>query len=81
MVKHNQNNYEENTWNDYNGGMSNGRFQQLSDQVRKASYESSKVSVAKQALRNNNISVDQLKSILNESHQVCSKFRPKQGSP
>jgi hypothetical protein len=63
------------TWNDYNGGMSNGRFQQLIDQVRKASFESSKVSVAKQALRNNNISVDQLKSILNEFSFESTKLQ------
>jgi hypothetical protein len=73
--QHNQNNYEENTWNDYNGGMSNGRFQQLIDQIRKASFESSKVSVAKQALRNNNISVDQLKSILNEFSFESTKLQ------
>lgn len=59
-------NYNENTWDAYTGVMSNGRFQLLIDQVRKASFESSKVNVAKQALRNNKITCDQLISLLNE---------------
>jgi len=59
-------NYNENTWDAYTGVMSNGRFQLLLDQVRKASFESSKVNVAKQALRNNKITCDQLVSLLHE---------------
>jgi hypothetical protein len=58
--------YEENTWNAYGNAMSTGRYQQLIEQIRKASFESSKVSVANTGLRNNRVTVQQLIGILQE---------------
>lgn len=68
-------NYNDNTWDAYTGGMSNGRFQLLIDQVRKASFESSKVNVAKQALRNNRITVEQLIDLLHEFSFESTKLQ------
>ena len=59
-------NYTDNTWNTYNGQMSEGRFNQLMEQVNKASFETSKESVAKQALKSNKITCSQLVRLLNE---------------
>lgn len=58
--------YNDRNWNNYSGVMTTGGYNQLIDQIRKASFESSKVSVANTALRNNRISVAQLVGILNE---------------
>ena len=59
-------NYTENTWDAYTGVMSNGRFLMLIDQVRKASFESSKVNVAKLALKNNRLTTAQMVDLLRE---------------
>lgn len=58
--------YNDHNWDDYAGMMSNGRFDLLIEQIRKASFESSKVSVANTGLKGNKISVDQLIRILRE---------------
>jgi hypothetical protein len=68
-------NYNQNTWNDYSGVMSNGRFDLLIQQIRKASFESSKVTVANQALRNNKITVNQMIGILNEFSFESTKLK------
>lgn len=68
-------NYNNNTWNDYTGVMSNGRFDLLIQQIRKASFESSKVNVASQALRNNKITVNQLIGILGEFSFESTKLK------
>lgn len=68
-------NYNDNTWNEYSGVMSNGRFDLLIDQVRKASFESSKVNVASQALRNNKITVRQMVSLLGEFSFESTKLK------
>ena len=68
-------NYNQNTWNDYSGVMSNGRFDLLIQQIRKASFESSKVNVANQALRNNKITVNQMIGILNEFSFESTKLK------
>ncbi len=60
------NNFNDNTWDNFRGGMSNGRYNQLIEQIRNASFESSKVSVANTALRGNTITVSQLVGILRE---------------
>lgn len=58
--------YNDRNWNNYSGVMSNGGYNQLLDQIRKASFESSKVSAAKTGLKGNKITVNQLIGILNE---------------
>jgi hypothetical protein len=68
-------NYNDNAWENFNGQMSEGRFNQLIDQIRKASFENSKVSVAKQALKNNRISCRQLLSIINEFSFETTKLQ------
>lgn len=68
-------NYDDNSWGNYHGQMSEGRFQSLIDQIRKASFESSKTSVAKQALRNNRITCSQLLRILNEFSFESTKLQ------
>lgn len=68
------NNYDDNNWNSYRGIMSTGRFESLIEQIRKTSFESSKVNVAKQALKDNTISVSQLKGIVNEFTFESSKL-------
>jgi hypothetical protein len=60
------NNYEDNNWAHYNGGLSNSRYIQLIDQVRKASFESSKVTVLNTMLRNTTLTVAQMLGILRE---------------
>jgi hypothetical protein len=62
-------------WGNFNGQMSEGRFSQLIEQVRKASFETAKVSVAKQALRDNRISCNQLLRILNELSFESTKLQ------
>ncbi|MBL7765283.1 MAG: DUF4476 domain-containing protein [Chitinophagaceae bacterium] len=59
-------NYDENSWNTYKGVMSNGRYQMLIDQMRKASFETSKDKVARQLLVNERITVNQLIGVLKE---------------
>ena len=68
-------NYNDNAWENFNGQMSEGRFNQLIDQIRKASFENSKVSVAKQALKNNRISCRQLLSIIHEFSFESTKLQ------
>lgn len=58
--------YNDRNWNNYSGVMSSGGYNQLIDQIRKASFESSKVSVANTGLRGNRITVQQLVGILRE---------------
>jgi len=58
--------YEDNNWNSYNGTMSTGRFNSLIEQIRSASFESTKINIAKQAVKDNVITVFQLKGILKE---------------
>lgn len=69
------NNYNDNTWDDHSGVMSIGRFDLLVQQVRKASFESSKVNVASQALRNNRITTSQMISLLNEFSFESTKLK------
>lgn len=64
--KNQDNNYDGETWNNFKGQISNGRFDQLIEQIRKASFESSKVSTANAGLMNVQITVKQLIGILNE---------------
>ncbi len=68
------NNYQENNWDDFNGAMSTGRYQQLIDQIRKASFETSKLNVAKAGMKNNRIDVNQMIGILNEFTFESSKL-------
>lgn len=68
-------NYNDNSWGAYNGQMSEGRFKQLIDQIKKASFETSKESVAKQALKTNNITCSQLVRILNEFSFESTKLQ------
>ncbi|QLH44425.1 MAG: DUF4476 domain-containing protein [Bacteroidota bacterium] len=58
--------FQQNDWNSYTGVMSTGRFQSLIDRIRKASFETSKVSTANTGIRNNKITVQQLIGILGE---------------
>ncbi|HNF72869.1 MAG TPA: DUF4476 domain-containing protein [Chitinophagaceae bacterium] len=67
--------YTENNWDQYNGSMSEGRFNELLNQVRKASFENSKVSVAKQALKTNRINCKQLLTIINEFSFESTKLQ------
>ena len=60
------NNYQNNKWNKYQGVMSNSRYLQLIDQVRDASFESSKVTLLNTMLRNTNITTAQLIGVLKE---------------
>jgi hypothetical protein len=46
--------------------MSTGRFNSLIEQIRSASFESTKINIAKQAIKDNVITVFQLKGILKE---------------
>lgn len=71
----NRNSYYDKHWDNYNGQMSEGRFNELIIQIRKASFENSKVSVAKQALITNKISCKQLLSILNEFSFESTKLQ------
>lgn len=73
--KNNNNNFDDNSWDSYTGVMSDGRFQLLIEQVRKASFESSKVNVAKSALQNNQLTVNQLILILNEFSFESTKLQ------
>lgn len=69
------NNYEDNEWANYNGGLSISRYNQLIDQVRKASFESSKVSVLNSILRNTRLSVAQMTGILKELSFESTKLQ------
>ncbi|MEN9339623.1 MAG: hypothetical protein RIQ62_935 [Bacteroidota bacterium] len=71
----NQGNYNDNQWDNYNGQMSEGRFSELIAQIRKASFENSKTSVAKQALKTNRITCKQLLAILNEFSFESTKLQ------
>jgi hypothetical protein len=73
--KNNNNNFDDNSWDSYTGVMSDGRFQLLIEQVRKASFESSKVNIAKSALQNNQLTVNQLILILNEFSFESTKLQ------
>jgi hypothetical protein len=73
--QHHQENHNENGWGSFNGQMSDGRFTQLTGQIRKASFETSKVSVANQALKTNKITCQQLLSILNEFSFESTKLQ------
>lgn len=58
--------YRDQNWNNYNGVMSTGRYQSLIEQIRKSSFESSKENVAKVAVRDNQLTVEQMKGIVAE---------------
>lgn len=60
------NNYEDNSWENYKGGLSIGRYNQIIDQVRKTTFESSKVTLLNSMLRNTRITVAQMVGLLKE---------------
>ena len=72
---HNQQDNTDGTWGSFNGQMSEGRFSQLISQIQKASFETSKGSVAKQALKTNKITCQQLLRILNEFSFESTKLQ------
>lgn len=59
-------NYYQNDWNNYSGEMSTGRYNQMIEQVRKTSFESSKVTLLNTMLTNTRITVNQMIGILRE---------------
>jgi len=64
----NTNNYNDDRNNNYNNKykpMSNEMFAQVKQTLQKTSFESSKLSIAKQVLDNNTISISQVKEIMN----------------
>ncbi|MBK9481038.1 MAG: DUF4476 domain-containing protein [Bacteroidetes bacterium] len=63
---HDNNNYEDNNWENYRGALSIGRYNQLIDQVRKTTFESSKITLLNSMLRNTKLTVAQLMGILKE---------------
>jgi hypothetical protein len=67
--------YNDPNWSDYKGAMSSGRFEQLIQQVRKTSFETTKVNVADQALKADKISVNQMKNLLNEFAFESTKLK------
>ncbi len=67
--------YEENEWAHFNGGLSNSRYLQLIDQVRKASFESSKVNVLNVMLRNTTFTVAQMSGMLKELSFESTKLQ------
>lgn len=69
------NNYEDNDWARYNGAISTSRYNQLIEQVRNSSFESSKVDVVNLMLKNNKINVDQLIGILKEFSFESTKLQ------
>jgi hypothetical protein len=71
----NHDNYTDHSWDSYNGQMSESRFLLLIEQIRKASFESSKESVAKQGLKLNKITCAQLLRILNEFSFESTKLQ------
>ncbi|MEZ5046385.1 MAG: DUF4476 domain-containing protein [Chitinophagaceae bacterium] len=70
----NQDYNHDNDWGHYQNGMSQSRFNQLIQEVKNASFEKSKVSIAETALSSNSISVSQLLGILNEFSFESSKL-------
>jgi hypothetical protein len=73
--RNDHNDYNDPNWNGYEGGMSSGRFEQVLQQVRKSSFESSKLSIANQAIRDNKITVAQMVSLLNEFNFENTKLQ------
>lgn len=69
------NNYEDNNWAHYQGGLSNSSYLQMIDQVRKASFESSKVNVLNTRLRYTTITVAQTVGILQELSFESTKLQ------
>lgn len=67
--------YDDNSWDRFGNGMSQGRYDQLIQQVRNASFENSKMSVANSALANNRITVNQLVGILRELSFESNKLK------
>jgi hypothetical protein len=64
-----------NGWSNYNGAMSSQRFELLKEQVRKASFETAKTSVIKQAMKNNKITCQQLLQLMNEYSFESAKLQ------
>ncbi len=67
--------HTENGWGSFNGQMSEGRFAQLIGQIQKASFETSKASIANQALKTNKISCQQLLRIMSEFSFESTKLQ------
>jgi len=66
---------DNNSWGSYKGQMSEGRLNDLILQIRKASFETSKESVAKQAIRSNKVTCKQLLQIINEFSFESTKLQ------
>jgi hypothetical protein len=68
-------NFESETWNSYEGNLSHGRHQQILDQMRQTSFENSKVNLANAALKNNKFTTRQLVDMLNEFSFESTKLK------
>lgn len=68
-------NYNNNEWSEYGGLLSHGRYNQLIDQIRKTSFEASKLTVVNNVLRNTKLNVNQMIGIIKEFSFESTKLQ------